>query len=136
VLPEAASWASARRFSGSIPSRRVAGTLSVAVGLAGALVLPPLLAVGLGGVAGVVARRPRGRTWLLVGSPLLALAAGAYAVLQEARHSIPPGFEWPQELARAHNLALLAVLLLGIEAVVDLLWERGGGNITAEGPSS
>ncbi|MFL6206212.1 MAG: alpha-(1-_3)-arabinofuranosyltransferase family protein [Acidimicrobiales bacterium] len=112
----------AARYQGDRPS-----TWSVAVGTviaatAGLLVLPPVLALVLPVAVIVLTRRPRGRWVLLAASPLLALATGAYVVLQQARHHIAPGTEWPMELDRVHHVALLAVLLLGVDALVERLW--------------
>jgi hypothetical protein len=64
---------------------------------------------------------------VLVASPVLALAAGAYVVLQQARHHISPGTEWPFELDRVHYVALLAVLLLGVDALLERLWQGPSG---------
>jgi 4-amino-4-deoxy-L-arabinose transferase-like glycosyltransferase len=113
---------SATQYHGDGPS-----TLAMIVGVviaaaAGLLVLPPLLALVLPVAVVVLTRLPRARWVLLAASPLLALVAGTYVVLQQARHHILPGTEWPMELDRVHHVALLAVLLLGVDALVERLW--------------
>jgi hypothetical protein len=121
--PEVADLDAAARYPGMPPSTRALVVGAATAAVAGLLVLPPALAVVLPVAVIVLARRRRWRWALLVASPLLALLAGAYVVLQQARHDILPGTEWPMELDRVHHVALLAVLLLGVDALVERLWQ-------------
>ncbi len=47
--------------------------------------------------------------------------SGAYVVLQQVRHRLPAGFEWPSRFGRVHGIAYVGVLLLGLGVLVDRL---------------
>jgi hypothetical protein len=112
-----------------VPGRRRAVLAAVAFGLFAALNLPlagatPLLAVPLGGAVYLVARWRRGGSLPAALAALALGSTGVYIVVRQAVARYEPVFEWPTYFPRAHLLGLLAVFLLGVEAVRDLLTRR------------
>jgi arabinofuranan 3-O-arabinosyltransferase len=113
-------------YAGARPSRRQAVLAGGAVAVAGALVLTPIVALGVGILAGIAGRHAAARR-VVVLLPLVLLAgAAAYVIAWQVRYRIAPGLEWPSELERAHPVAVLAVVLLGVDVAVERLWSRGG----------
>jgi hypothetical protein len=102
-----------------------------AVALFVALNLPvsavvPLLALALAGVVALAARSRRAGGLLALAGALVLSGAAAYIVLLQNRRHFPAGFEWSTNFPHAHLFGLIAVLLLGGEAVRDLLTRRAG----------
>jgi len=118
-LPDAARWQ-----AGTTVSWPVALVAGVGLGGAACLVVPPLVGA-LAAVLSVAALRSTGAARALALAPagLLALI-GTYVVVSQARHHILPGLEWPQELDRAHPVAMTALVLLASHTVVSALRER------------
>ncbi|MGE3620853.1 MAG: alpha-(1-_3)-arabinofuranosyltransferase family protein [Acidimicrobiia bacterium] len=111
-------------YEGALPRRGRAALVGVGVAVGAVLVVPPPAAAVLGVVAALGCRRERVRGWLVLAAPLLAAASGAYVVVQQFRNRILPGFNWPAEHGRVHHAALLAVLVLFVDAVVDRTWRK------------
>ena len=47
---------------------------------------------------------------------------GLYTIVSQARHNLPPGFEWPSYFPKVHQVAYVGVALLLVDVVVDRLW--------------
>jgi len=89
--------------------------------------------VGLlaGAAFALAAARPRLR-WVLALSAAAALAvAGGYVLVQQYRIEYPQLLEWPIYFSRVHMVGWLAVVLLGADALLELL-RRGGGRRRAQ----
>jgi arabinofuranan 3-O-arabinosyltransferase len=98
--------------------------VALALGVVGALVVSPTVAV-LTGVLAVVEARGLLPRALTAAVPALAMAlAGAYVTLAVVRHDIRQGLEWPSELTRAHPVAWFAVLALVGDVVVHGIRRR------------
>lgn len=114
------------------PSAIVASTLATAV-VAGVLTRPAqgvVSAVLL--AAAVQLRRPRA---VLVVAAAFVAAAGAYEIYLQGRFSIGHGGHWPSDMARAHELAWMAVALL-LAHLVHAPFSRRGSVEIQHGDSS
>ncbi|MBI2705412.1 MAG: DUF3367 domain-containing protein [Actinobacteria bacterium] len=67
-------------------------------------------------------RRPDARGVLGLAAATCLAAAAAFYLVQQFRHRFPPDFVWPQLFDRVHVLGLLAVFLIGAEAVRELVF--------------
>ncbi len=112
------SMATVLRSDGTTPSWPVTALATLAAALVGLLAVNPLAAVVLGGAALAGLRLPRARPVLTLGPALLLAAAGAYIDLQQVRHGLPSGFQWPQRYGAAHGIAYTGVLLLAVDLAV------------------
>ena len=106
-------------------AHRVASVISALVvgGFAGVVVRPT---VGVGvGIAVALALRFVSVRALLRLLPAAAIGAtGLYIAFRQARHHLPPIFEWPTFFSRIRTLGWIAVVTLAASAVVDLVTER------------
>jgi hypothetical protein len=94
------------------------GLLAVLVGLAGLLVVAPVVGALLA-VLAIAAARDLVPRAVIVAVPVAALGlAVAYALQAVIRYDIRPGLEWPSELTRAHPIAWFAVLALLVDVLV------------------
>jgi hypothetical protein len=111
----------------------VAGCAAL-VGLLGALVVRPVVGLGAGAVV-LAARR-----WLFVRRALRLLpaaalaAAAAYIALRQARHHLPPIFEWPTFFFRARTLGWIVVIALAADVLLDLVSDRRARGEARPGP--
>jgi arabinofuranan 3-O-arabinosyltransferase len=112
--------------------RRAARLAAVGLGLFAAVNLPvmygvPLFALPLAVAVYLALRSRRGGGVLAVGgAACLALAGLSIVAFQWRRHH-EPNFGWPTNFPWAHILGLAAVLLVGGEALRDLLTHRRDG---------
>jgi hypothetical protein len=118
------TWTSPFRVGGATPPRRAVASTTIAVGLAAGLLVTPWIGLVVGGATLAALWRPPLRWLLSVGAPAALAAAGGYVVIQQARHHYPPVFEWPTFFDAVHVVALLAVVLLAADAVVDFVRAR------------
>ena len=109
---------------GGPPSRRVTIATTVAAALAAGLLAAPWVGVVVGAATLVALLHPRGRAVLSIGAPLALVAAGAFVTIQQARHGYPAVFEWPTYFDDVHVIGWLAVLLLGADALCDVVRSR------------
>jgi arabinofuranan 3-O-arabinosyltransferase len=109
---------------GGRPTRRAMITTIVAATLAAGLLATPWVGVAVGAATFVALLRPRGRALLSIGAPIALVAAGAFVTIQQARHGYPPVFEWPTYFDDVHVIGWLAVLLLGADALCDVVRSR------------
>jgi hypothetical protein len=110
----------------SHPPLGPAATTSVALGMGavGAALVSPAIGVLVGVLTAVAARSALPRWVTALVAPAAMAASAGYVVLTVARHHVAPGLEWPAELHRAHPIAWLAVLALGVDALVVALRGR------------
>ncbi len=98
------------------PSRAgaFAGVLTLAV--CAAAVVAPWAALVIGAIA-IISRTVRVLRRLgLVAAVVCVGITGVFVAGQQFRHRYRPGFGWPQSFASVHQLALLAVLFLVVDA--------------------
>ncbi|CAN5840813.1 alpha-(1-_3)-arabinofuranosyltransferase [soil metagenome] len=123
-MPRALRLRPQMRYAGPMPSRfalvaTVLGALAFGVAVIGTL---PGLA--LGAVALLALRVPGARVVLTAGGPLLLVASAAWLVGQQVAGDLPPGFDWPTYFVGVHQLALVAISLVALDAVIDRCWLR------------
>jgi hypothetical protein len=94
------------------------------VGLFAALVVRPTIGVLLGAIVVAVLRLPRWRRWFSLLVPVFVVLAGLYIAFRQARHHLPPIFEWPTLFVRARTLGWLAVVVLAADVAVELVTRR------------
>ena len=89
---------------------------------------PPLLALlPVAAVAWLACRWRRGSSLPAAVAAAALAASAAYAVVRQLRYRFPADFAWPTELDRVHVLGVVALLLLGVQALRDLAQPRGPG---------
>ena len=121
-----------------IASRRTALLAAIVFGVAVGLNTTSMYLFPLLGVPGAVLlyaalRHPRSRSLLgLAGAASLALAGTYYVVLQR-KNRFNPNFVWPTQFNRVHILGLLAMFLLGAEALREVVLHRR--RATTAGPA-
>ena len=81
----------------------------------------PVAVVGVSAVSVVALRWRRGRGLAAVTSVVVLSLTYAYIVISQYRHHHVADFLWPQRFTKANLPALVAVLLLVVEAARDLL---------------
>jgi hypothetical protein len=100
----------------------IATALVVAV-FAG-LVVRPVIGVIIGALTLLVLRWPRGRRWFALLAPAFVVLAAVYIAFRQARHHLPPIFEWPTLFVRARTLGWLAVVVLAADVAVEIVTRR------------
>jgi len=106
--------------STAVPARMVAvGVLSAGAGAA--VVTAPWIGLLVAGMVGAALLRPRARAALALLPALLLGLAGVYIAYRQQRDHLPPVFEWPTLFPRARTLGWLAIVLLGADAVVEMV---------------
>ncbi|MGI8664246.1 MAG: alpha-(1-_3)-arabinofuranosyltransferase domain-containing protein [Acidimicrobiales bacterium] len=108
-------------YDGARPPARDAALSVLGLTVSAFVFAGPLVALVTASLAGVVARWPRRRWLLALGSPAALALGAAYIVVSQVRHNIAPGLEWPGEFTWAHPLGWLAVTLL--VADVTMGWQ-------------
>jgi arabinofuranan 3-O-arabinosyltransferase len=119
--PQPLSLAPLLRSSGTAPGWPASIGLALVSGVVGFLAVNLVASAVLAVLALVVVRFARARPLLVVLPSALLALSGAYIVLQQVRHRLPAGFEWPSRFGRVHGVAYVAVLLLGLGVLVDRL---------------
>ena len=111
---------------GAAPRAGIVATAATAlvVGGFGAIVVRPDVGVLLGLAVAAALRDARVRRVLAFVPAVAIAAAGAYIALRQARHQLPPIFEWPTFFSRARTLGWIAVIMLGANAVIGLVLDR------------
>jgi hypothetical protein len=89
---------------------------AVATALVAGLCIHPIAAIPTGLAMGLFTSRPR---WGRFIPPTLITGAALSVLVVEARDHPRPGFGWPSQFGLAHLLTLMAVLLLGMEAIAE-----------------
>jgi hypothetical protein len=113
----------------AIAGRAVALVAAVLAALFVAVDVPtawgfPLLGLAVGAAVYLALRSRRGRSWCGLAAAGCLLGAGAYTVLLQYKDRFPSDFTWALRFDRVDILGLLAIFLLGVEAVRDLVDRR------------
>jgi len=109
-----------RREIGAAPTMAVVvGALSA--GVVAAVVVGPRLGLLVTGMAAIALVHPRSRGVLVLLPPVLLGAVGLYVAYRQQRDHLPPVFEWPTLFPRARTLGWLAIVLLGVDALIELV---------------
>ncbi len=101
---------------------------AVVVGVFAGVVVRPTMGVGVGIVVALAIRFVRVRTLVRLVPAAAIGAAGLYIAFRQARHHLPPIFEWPTFFGRIRTLGWIAVVALAASAVVELVVERRRGS--------
>jgi arabinofuranan 3-O-arabinosyltransferase len=112
------------RYAGPTPSRFALVATALGALAFGVAVIGPAPGLLLGAVAVVALRVPAARIALTLGGPLLLVASAAWLVIQQVSGDLPPGFDWPTYFDGVHQMALVAVSLVTLDAVIDRCWLR------------
>jgi arabinofuranan 3-O-arabinosyltransferase len=125
VLPESASPFSFARASGRLRPA-TAALLAVGAGVAGAVLVTPLVGVAVLALVAMALRLGRrGRAVLTVGALATFVAAALYVIARQSwKGGIRSDFTWPSAFDVSHVLAWVAVLLLATDVVLELLLRR------------
>jgi hypothetical protein len=98
-----------------------------AVAAIGSLVwIGPVSAVVVTAFASLGAWRPATLRWLRYGPAAALAAAATYVLARQAIARPQSAFEWPAELATAHQPALVAVAMLCVVVALDRTRASGG----------
>lgn len=111
-------------WEGGLPTRRDATTVAVAAGVGAAIVTTPVLGVAVALLAGFATRREGWRSAFTAFPAALLGLCGLYVVAFQFRNEVDPGLHWPEQTGRLHTVALVAVVLLVVDLVIDRAWAR------------
>ncbi|HMJ75407.1 MAG TPA: discoidin domain-containing protein, partial [Iamia sp.] len=106
---------------GTAPGWLASVALALVAGVLGLAAVNLGAGVVLAGAALLVVRVGRARPLLALGPPVLLAVSGAFILLQQVRHRLPDGFDWPTRFGEVHGVAYVGVLLLGLGVVIDRL---------------
>jgi hypothetical protein len=109
---------------GESGSRRGRVAVPILLGLVAALIVAPWAGLLVAALVVAVQWRPRLRAILVLGPPTLLALVTIYILYLQHRFAFPPVFEWPTLFPLARPLAGRAVVLLGVDVVVEKV--RGG----------
>lgn len=93
----------------------------------------PLLAIPGGLALWFALQRPRTRGWLALTAATALGLAGAYIFVWQRRYRYNPNFVWPTLFSRVNILGVVAILLLGAEAVRDILGRPREAGVPTDG---
>lgn len=112
-------------YEGALPTRREAWVVAATGGLVGVVVGGLVVGAVLAALGGYATRREGWRPlFTLLPAALLAGTAVAL-VLAQIEDRAPHTLDWPAQWGWAHTTTLVAVLLLGLDVVIDHVWRRG-----------
>lgn len=112
-------------YEGALPTKREAIGVAAVAGALGTLVGGIVVGLVVAALGGYATRREGWRpTFTLLPSALLAGTAVAL-VLAQVEERVPHTPEWPAEWWWAHTVTLTALLLLGVDVLIDHVWRRG-----------
>jgi arabinofuranan 3-O-arabinosyltransferase len=109
----------------AIPLRSAIG-IGVATGLLAAVVAAPLTGAVVAIATAVVLRFPRTRLALGVAAAACIFAAGAFITVHQGIEPTLPNGGWPTGFALASTLVWAGVMLLGADAVAEVVLRRFG----------
>jgi hypothetical protein len=112
-------------YEGALPTKREARTVAAIGGIAGTLLAGPLVGIVLAAAGGFATRREEWRPVFTVVPALLLGGTAVALVLAQIEQRVPHTLDWPAEWGWAHVTTLTAVLLLGLDVVIDHVWRRG-----------
>jgi hypothetical protein len=122
--PELSSPLSFGRHTGRLRSAQ-ASVLALSCGLVAGVVVAPV--VGIGTLAAVVLAMRRGRysRAVVTGGAVAAIGlTAAFVVARQLHHGPPADFTWVTYFTPAHVLAWIALVLLGVDVVIELALRR------------
>lgn len=112
-------------YEGALPTKREALGVAALAGAVGTGVGGLVVGVVLAAAGGYATRREGWRPlFTLLPAGLLAGTAVAL-VLAQVEERAPHTLEWPAQWWWAHTTAITALLLLGLDVVIDHVWRRG-----------
>ena len=112
-------------YEGALPTKREAMGIAAIGGSVGTLVGGVAVGLVLAALGGYATRREGWRpTFTLLPAALVAGTAVAL-VLAQVEDRIPHTLDWPAQWWWAHTLTLTALLLLGLDVLIDHVWRRG-----------
>lgn len=96
----------------------------VVCGLLAALVVAPWVGVLVAAVVALVVVWPRLRPVVMLAPAALLALCALYILVEQYRYRYPSVFEWPTVFPHARTLAWIAVVLLGADAITEILRAR------------
>lgn len=111
-------------WEGGLPTRRDAIVVAIAAGVLGTLVAGPVVGILLAALAGTATRQEGWRSLFTVVPAGLLVVTTVYVISHQVRHHFGHGPGWPEATGRLHTVALVAVVLLVVDLVIDRMWER------------
>ena len=117
---------------GASPPHRVIVALVIGATAVAAVAIGPVagVVIGVGAFAGL--RLRHGRAALAVAGLAALGVSAAYITVREVFERFPADFPWPASFDSVHALALVGVLLLAVDVVVERARARGAAHDDAE----
>ena len=112
-------------YEGALPTRREARTVAAIGGAVGTLLAGPVVGIVLAVLGGFATRREGWRPAFTILPALLLGGTAVALVLGQIEQRVPHTLDWPAQWGWAHVTALTAVLLLGLDVIIDHVWRRG-----------
>ncbi len=112
------------RSAGPTVHPPAAAGAGVVAALLATVLFSPVIGVVAGVAAGVALATTRGRGLLTVGAVAAFGGSALIVVVQQWRHRYPVDFAWAAHFDLSHGLALLAVALLGADALIQAFRRR------------
>jgi hypothetical protein len=106
------------------PSTWVIAATGVTAGLVATLTVGVVGGLVVAAATGAGLRLRHGRSFLGLGALLALGGAAAYVTVREGLDRIPVDFPWPSGFDAVHGLALVGILLLGVDCVVGAIRAR------------
>ena len=91
-------------------------------GGAAAAIVTPWVGLAVGVLVLGALRWPAARGVIAMLPPLVLGSAALYIAYKQQRDHLPPVFEWPTLFPRARTAGWVAIVLIGADAAVELLW--------------
>ncbi|HEV2369132.1 MAG TPA: hypothetical protein VGR90_04615, partial [Acidimicrobiales bacterium] len=111
--------------AGSRPGLTTAALAAGGAGVVAGAISAPWAAAPVGALVLAACLMGRARAVLAVGAAASMAAAGAYVLVEQARHRFFSTIQWPGSFHLANSLGWAAVCLLAADALVVLIRSRG-----------
>lgn len=112
-------------YEGALPTKREARVVAAVAGTVGTIIAGPLVGVVLAALGGFATRREGWRLVFTLLPTLLLVGTACALVLVQIEERAPHTVDWPAQWGWAHTTILTALLLLGLDVVIDHVWRRG-----------
>lgn len=112
-------------YEGALPTKREARAVAAVAGIVGTITAGPLVGAGLAALGGFATRREGWRPAFTLLPALLLVATAGALVLVQIEERAPHTVDWPAQWGWAHTTTLAALLLLGLDVIIDHVWRRG-----------
>jgi len=109
---------------GARPPPRVIAVTALIAGVAAGVSTRPWIGLFVAAAVAAALCWPRARVVLTAGTVGSLGLAALYVIVQQGRYRYPAIFSWPSNFGSAADLAWLAVMLLGADAVVQIVRHR------------